>query len=399
MSTLRIRTPRAFAPLLSPSRYKGAYGGRGSGKSHFFAELTIENAILTPEYRQVCIREVQRSLEQSVKRLLEDKIKALNVGAYFTVLDSQIRTKNGGLIIFQGMQNHTAESIKSLEGYHVAWVEEAQSLSEKSLRLLRPTLRRPGSELWFSWNPNQPTDPVDRLLRNNPPDDATIVDVNWKDNPWFPVELKRELAFDFRVDPDAAEHIWNGGYWQKSDAQVLHGKWYIDSFTPEDHWDGPYYGADWGFSNDPTVLVKLWIDVPNNRLFIEYEAWGLGVDVGPDTSRLFREVPGAECGLIRADNSRPETISAQKKEGWNVIPAPKWSGSIEDGVGHLRSYDEIVIHTRCRHTASQARLYSHKVDRLTGDVLRDIEDKHNDTWDAVRYALSPLIRQRNWRPL
>ncbi len=153
--------PAAFAavfrPLLQRSRYKGAYGGRGSGKSHVFAELLVRRCFEGP-VRAVCIREVQRSLDQSVKRLIEDKIQALGLGAAFTVQAERILGPSGAgdsRIIFQGMQNHTAESIKSLEGYDIAWVEEAQALSKRSLDLLRPTLRKPGSELWFSWNPTR----------------------------------------------------------------------------------------------------------------------------------------------------------------------------------------------------------------------------------------------------
>ena len=126
-----------------------------------------------------------KTLNQSVKKLLELKIEALGVGSMFEVQESVIKTPHGGLIIFQGMQNHTADSIKSLEGYDIAWVEEAQTLSQRSLDLLRPTIRKPGSELWFSWNPNLEGDPVDKLLRgDNPPPGSIVVQANYKDNPF-----------------------------------------------------------------------------------------------------------------------------------------------------------------------------------------------------------------------
>jgi phage terminase large subunit len=164
-STLRIETPRWAVPLFQPARYKAAHGGRGSGKSHFFAEMLIEEHIMNPNRRTVCVREVQKSLAQSVKRLLEDKIEKLGVQSAFIVQETVIKSAHGsGMIIFQGMQNHTSDSIKSLEGYDCAWVEEAQSLSQRSLDLLRPTIRKEGSELWFTWNPSQDTDPVDQLL-------------------------------------------------------------------------------------------------------------------------------------------------------------------------------------------------------------------------------------------
>ena len=150
---LQIDTPRAFLPLLQPSRYKGAHGGRGSGKSYFFAELLVERCLMQKTHA-VCIREIQKSLNQSVKKLIEEKIEVLGVAKYFEVQESLIKGKNGSLIIFQGMQNHTADTIKSLQGYDIAWVEEAQSLSARSLELLRPTIRKEGSEIWFSWNPD-----------------------------------------------------------------------------------------------------------------------------------------------------------------------------------------------------------------------------------------------------
>ena len=202
------------------------WGGRGSGKSHFFASRVIARCV-GAKTNVVCVREIQKSLKQSVKKLIETKIETLGVGSHFEVLESEIRAPHGGLIMFQGMQDHTAESIKSLEDFDVAWVEEAQSLSLTSLTLLRPTLRKPGSELWFSWNPRHKTDPVDRLLRGDkPPTGAQIVRANWSDNPWFPAELEQERQDDQRDRPDQYDHIWEGGY-----AKVTEGAYYAASLT------------------------------------------------------------------------------------------------------------------------------------------------------------------------
>lgn len=213
MTPLRIETPRVFAPLLKPARYLGVWGGRGSGKSHFFAEALVERCILHPGTRAVCVREVQKSLKDSVKRLIEDKIEALGVADRFSVLNAEIKTPGGGLIAFQGMQDHTSETIKSLEGFTVAWVEEAQTLSARSLEMLRPTIRAPGSSLWFSWNPRNAGDPVDAFLRREkPPEDAIIVRANYGDNPFFPRELEMERLDDMAHRPDRYGHIWLGEY-------------------------------------------------------------------------------------------------------------------------------------------------------------------------------------------
>jgi len=209
--TLRVEVPRKLKPLLANKRYKGAHGGRGGAKSHFFAEQVILRAYMSPT-RIVCIREVQNSIKDSVKQLLIDKINKFGLMPSFEVLDTEIRGPNGSLIVFKGMQSYNASNIKSLEGYDIAWVEEAQTLSGHSLDLLRPTLRKEGSELWFSWNPRFKTDPVDMFFRKNPPEDAVCVQINWSDNPWFPDVLRKEMLHDFAVDEDKAEHIWNGAY-------------------------------------------------------------------------------------------------------------------------------------------------------------------------------------------
>ena len=211
MSILRVEVPRKLKPLLAPRRYKGAYGGRGGAKSHFFAEQIIVQCLIKPT-RVVCIREVQNSIKDSVRQLLIDKIEKLGLLQTFDVLESEIRGPGGSQIVFKGMQSYNAANIKSLEGYDIAWVEEAQTLSQHSLDLLRPTLRKNGSELWFSWNPRFKTDPVDQFFRKNPPDDAVSVLINWRDNPWFPDVLRKEMEHDFATDPDKAEHIWNGAY-------------------------------------------------------------------------------------------------------------------------------------------------------------------------------------------
>jgi phage terminase large subunit len=220
LSTLQIKTPRVFLPLLNPARYKGAWGGRSSGKSHFFAEMLVERMIMQPT-RAVCIREIQKSIKESVKRLIEDKIEAMGVQQYFDVVETEIRCKNGGNISFVGMQNHTAQSIKSLEGYDIAWVEEAQTLSDFSLKLLRPTIRKDGSELWFSWNPDDAEGAVDALLRGaNAIPDAIVVEANYMDNPFCPDAMKQEAQQDKERDYDEYLHVWMGHYKRTLDGAV-----------------------------------------------------------------------------------------------------------------------------------------------------------------------------------
>lgn len=378
---LVIETPRVFLPLLGPARYKGAHGGRGSGKSHFFGEMAVERSVLE-KTDIVCVRERQKSLNQSVKKLLESKIQSLNAGYYFDVQDAVIKSTLGGRIIFEGMANHTAESIKSLEGYDIAWVEEAQTLSQKSLDMLRPTIRKPGSELWFSWNPRHATDPVDVLLRGgNPPPDAMVVQANYADNPWFPDVLRKEMEYDRARDPDKYSHIWLGAYQQSSEARVFRN-WRIEEFERP---PGTIFrlGADWGFSVDPSVLVRC--SVEGNALYVDYEAYQVGCEI-VNLPELFMGVPDAEKWPITADSARPETISHMRANGFPKMQAAvKGPNSVAEGVQFLQSFD-IIVHPRCVHTIDELSLYRYKTDPLTDQVLPILEDKDNHVIDAVRYA-------------
>ena len=384
---LVIETPRTFVPLLSPSRYKGVHGGRGSGKSHFFAEHLIERCIAS-KTDAVCIRENQKSLDQSVKKLLEAKIQALNAGAYFEVQDAKIKARNGGLIIFQGMQNHTAESIKSLEGYDIAWVEEAQTLTQKSLDMLRPTIRKPDSELWFSWNPRFASDPVDSLLRGDvPPPEAVVIEANYGDNPWFPAVLQMEMEYDRGRDAEKYAHVWLGQYQTNSEARVFKN-WRIEEFDAP---DGVTFrlGADWGFSIDPSVLMRCYI--VGRNLYVDHEAYQVGCEI-VNLPALFMSVPEAEKWPMVADSARPETISHMRQNGFpRILAAVKGARSLEEGVEWLKSFD-IIVHPRCQHLIDELSLYSYKTDPQTGQVLPVLADKDNHCIDALRYACEGVRR-------
>ena len=251
MSILRIETPRVFAPLLQPARYKGAHGGRGSGKSHFFGELLVEECQAEKGTLAVCIREVQKTLAQSSKRLIEAKIQTLGVGQGFKVFNDKIQTPGDGIIIFQGMQDHTAESIKSLEGFRIADVEEAQTLSARSLTLLRPTIRAPGSQIWFRWNPRRKLDAVDQFLRVKKPSSAIVVEANWRDNPFWSDELEAERLLDAVLYPDQYDHIWDGGY-----AKAHEGAYYAKALS-----EAKAKGRIGNVSQDPLMTVRAFWDI------------------------------------------------------------------------------------------------------------------------------------------
>lgn len=409
---LRKNIPPVFTPLFQSARYKGAYGGRGSAKSWTFAAMVLLRAIETHGLRVVCVREVQKSLGQSVKRLLEDTIQRYDLGSRFRVLVNHIETPGDGVIIFQGMQDHTAESIKSLEGFDIAWVEEAQALSARSLELLRPTLRKPNSELWFSWNPRRASDPVDNFFRSGEqPPNSVLVKANFRDNPYLPKVLQDELDWDQRRDIEKFNHIWLGEYERHSEARVFKN-WRVEEFeTPVNAQF--VLGGDWGFSIDPTVLFRGF--VVDRRLYIDHEVYKVGCEID-HTPALFDSLackkshihdytyvatgqpnPGqCDCFArkwpIIADSARPETISYMQRHGYpRITGARKGQGSVEEGINFLKNYD-IIVHPRCPHAVDELTMYSYKTHPLTGEIIPVLDDKKNHVIDAIRYAAESLRR-------
>jgi phage terminase large subunit len=394
---LRIPVPEIFAPLIKPCTYKGAKGGRGSGKSHFFAEWLVVQCLLG-HTRAACLREIQDSIKDSVKQLIEDKIQALGLASRFNITEREIVGPNESLFIFRGLQNHTATSIKSLEGFNRAFVEEAQTISQKSLDLLYPTFRDDGTELYFAWNPTHEKDPVERFFRENEGDpDFICVQANFRDNPWFPDKLRKDMLRDQQRDPDKYAHVWLGKYQRSSEARVFRN-WKVEEFdTPKDA--RYYFGADWGFAVDPTVLVRCWIK--DRVLYVDQEAWQVGCEIDR-TPALFDKIPGSRQWPIKADSSNPQSISYMARQGFrNITPAVKGPGSVEEGIEFLKGYD-IVVHPRCKHVIDELSTYSYEVDRKTDEVLPKLADKKNHTIDSLRYALEgvrrapPVLAVRNY---
>ena len=387
---ITIDLPEAFEGLFQPSRYKCYYGGRGSGKSHSVASGLIYLAFVSERpLRIACYREIQKSIRDSSKRLLDDKISQMGLSWFFESTQNEIRGKNGSLFIFGGLRSNP-EAVKSTEGLDIAWIEEAATVSQTSLDILVPTLRKPGSELWFTYNPRFATDPVDKMFRGGePPPNAIIRKVNYNDNEFFPDVLRDEMEWDKRRDPDKYKHIWLGEYQSNSEARVFNN-WRIgdhDEFihAPDTRY---YFGADWGFSVDPTVLVRCYLD--GRTLYVDREVYKVGCEIDA-TPALFDKIPGCRKWPIRADSARPETISYMQRQGFNIVSALKGAGSVEDGVEFLKSHD-IVVHPDCQHTIDELSLYSYKVDKLTNEVLPVLEDKSNHVIDALRYALEGARR-------
>ena len=384
--------PERFQSLFKPSRYKDFHGGRGSGKSVNVARALVLQAYENKK-RILCCREIQNTIRDSVHKLLSDQIEQMGLSAWFEVTQSAIRGLNGSEFIFKGLR-FDVQGIKSTEGIDVCWVEEAQTVSENSWSILIPTIRKEGSEIWLTWNPLEENSPTYQRFIENPPPDCISVEVNYYDNPYFPDVLRQEMEWLKQKDFAAYEHVWLGKPLTITDAVIFKGHYTVESF-PDDLWQKAerlHFGADFGFANDPSTLVRCFI--LDNKLYIDREAYGVGIEIN-ELPAFYDSVPESRKWQIWADNARPETISYLKKQGgFRIAGADKWKGSVEDGIAHLRGFDKIVIHERCKHAAEEARLYRYKTDKTTNEILPVVEDANNHIWDAVRYSLNGYIKHK-----
>lgn len=399
MSTARIELPPKLIPVFTgDARYRCAHGGRGSGKTRGFALMSAVRAYMFAQQGVsgtiLCGREFMNSLEDSSMEEVKQAIRDTPwLNGYFEIGERFIRTKNRLVdYTFCGLR-HNLDSIKSKARILIAWVDEAEGVSETAWQKLLPTVREEGSEVWVTWNPELDGSPVDNRFRKKLPESCNVVELNYSDNPWFPEVLDLERRSDYsRLDPQTYAWVWDGAYRENSDAQVFSGKYRIAEFEPDKDWDGPYDGLDFGFAQDPTAAVRCWVHA--DCLWIERESGKIGLELDDTADHVSRDIPDiGQRRPVRADNARPESISYLKRHGLPSMEAvQKWSGSVEDGISHMRSYREIVIHARCKETQREFRMYSYKVDRLSGDIKSDVVDAWNHYIDAIRYALNPMIQ-------
>ena len=392
MSDVRLTIPGEFDAFLDHHRFKVAYGGRAGMRSWTIAQLLIYRAVKGRELI-LCAREFQTSMRDSAHRLIKAQIERLGLDAEFEIQRDIIKAKrSGSQFIFKGL-HHNITEVKSTEGVTVAWVEEAENVSAESWDVLIPTVRAPGSEIWLSFNPGDEDAPTyQRFVVNSQPDQVTVFTtyLDTKERGWLPAEILQQAEFDRVNEPDRYEWVWMGKPRRISNSRIF-SRWRVSDFqTPYDA--RFFHGADWGFSQDPTVLIRAF--VRDNTLWIDREAYGRGVEM-QELPDLFDSIgESARKWPIPSDNARPETIAYMQRAGFDCYGAAKWPGSIEDGIEYIKSFNEIVIHERCTHMADEARLYSYKVDKRSGEVLPVVLDAHNHCWDALRYALSNEIRDR-----
>lgn len=405
-TSLVLDRAHCFSDLYYRSaRYKVYWGGRASGKSWAVAEALIRKALVMP-IRVLCTREFQVTIKDSSHRILKDTITRLGLDAWFRVTVEGIRSHCGAEFIFKGLHNNE-QGIKSTEAIDICWVEEAQTVSALSWRTLVPTIRKPGAEIWITYNLIEEEDATHQMFVVNERPNSIIHKVNYDANPYFPEVLREDMEHDKKVDYHLYEHIWLGMPLKISNAVVFSGKYRVADFDEahlrECHTDGTLrYGLDFGFAQDPAALIRFFPvekDVDGKRrLYITHEAYGTGVELD-EMPEWMDSVPGVREWPIKADAARPETISYLRRKGFTVSAAEKWEGCVKDGITHLRGFDEIIIHPRCPNMAREARLYRYKVDKKQADehgnpqVLPIIVDAHNHTWDAVRYGCDGYIQR------
>lgn len=407
MTAIDIQIPPKLIPLFTDNnlRYLVSKGGRGSGKTRTFALMTaIKGYMFAEENRNgviLCAREHLNSLSDSSMEEIKQAIRSVPfLESYYELGENFIRTKNRRVsYVFAGLR-HNLDSIKSKARILLCWIDEAEGVSEVAYRKLLPTVREENSQVYITYNPEKRNSPTNvRFGKPTMTDDNGIIigrciEMNFTDNPWFPEVLDIERRRDKDNQDDSTYRwIWEGAYLEMSDSQIFRNKYEIKDFDPDyENWDGPYFGLDFGFAQDPTAAIKCWIH--GDCIWIERECGRIGLELDDTVSYIEKAMPDVGKYPIWADCARPESISHLKKKGLpRIKPVEKGKGSVEDGLEHIKSYKRVYIHSRCKETLSEFREYAYKKDRLTDEVLPIIVDKHNHYIDALRYALEKIMKR------
>lgn len=381
-------------PIFDKSnRYCVIYGGRGSGKSHNVA-LTLLIQSMREQCLILCSRQFQTSITDSVYSLFKQLIDFHDINHFFHITQNEIRVINGSKFIFKGLQN--TDNIKSLAGATHLWIEEGDSVLEQSWIDIKPSIRANGSQIIVTFNPKNADDCIYRdFVLEETEENAYVCKINWDDNEYLPQTLNDERLADLkkysaRGELNTYRHIWEGEIFLNSEAQVMNGVWSVEEFDePRDV--SPYYGLDFGYSNDPTAAIRCYVH--DNILYITDELYGRKIEIDQIGKLCEKNIPDFKRNKIIADSSAPSTISFMRRQGYNIVGAIKGKGSIEDGIAFIRAFRGVVIHPRCRGTINEFIKYSYKVDKHSGDVTANIIDANNHAIDAIRYAVERIMRR------
>lgn len=363
------------------------YGGRGGMKSWQIARGLLLRGLKGNELI-LCAREFQNSIGDSVLKLLEEQMYMMGIQDLYEVQRNSIISKiNKTRFIFKGLKRNI-NSIKSTEGITICWVEEAQVVCQDSWDILTPTIRMENSQIIASFNPYLEADPTYVRYVADPIPNLFIRKVNHDSNPFFPEVLRKEMAWDKNHDNEKYLHIWEGVPLKRLESLVFKN-YRIDGNIGPGEKDIIRFGADFGFSNDPSTLLRVWVDDEKREIYVDYEAYGVGIEID-HMPGVYGKIPQSKKWLITADCARPETISFLKRKGFKVKGTKKGKGSVEEGVEFLKSYT-IIVHPRCKELIAELGLYCYKTDPMTGEILPVLVDKDNHCIDALRYALEALV--------
>lgn len=382
-----LRLPKVFYQFLEPAPFKISWGGRGGAKSYSIAKLLVYIGF-DQKKRILCAREYQNTLKESAKALIEEQITELGLSWFYTITEAGIFGLNGTEFMFKGLRLNVG-SLNSMVGIDICWLEEGQFNTKASIDALLPTIRKKGSEIWVSMNPNKKTDVLyEMFLTGSPPAGSIIINVNYYDNPWFhettlPAQMERMRL----REPGKFRHVWLGELETRSDALVF-SNWRTGEI------DIPlgmraFYGADWGYAIHPTVLTRAFVFTDTNELYIANEAYKFKCEI-TDLTALFLEVPGSRFGNITADSARPELIAHMRKENWRIHPSIKGKNSVLEGVEFMKAFD-IVVSPNCPKTIGEFETYTYDVDK-DGVILDNIVDENNHCIDSIRYGIEARRR-------
>lgn len=398
MTALRIKLPQLVAEnFAKQATFRVFKGGRGSGKTRSLALMSAVYVMrLAMEGREgvwLCGREHLNSLEESSLEEIKAAIRSdPMLEAFFELGEKYVRTKCRRIsFAFAGLR-HNLDSLKSKARILGAWIDEAESVSEVAWRKLLPTVREKGAEIWISYNPESPESATHKRFIENDATGCIITTINWRDNPWWDDSgLEVQRLDDNRLRPDTYDHIWEGAFLTMTDAQVFARKYAVEDFTPEAHWSGPYQGVDFGFAQDPTTAVRCYVF--DGDLYISDACGKVGLELDDTSQFITDRLTHFDRYATRADSARPESISYLARNGLpKMVGVKKWPGSVADGIEFMKSFGRIVVHPSCTEVAREFRLYSYKIDRLSGDIMPVIVDDHNHYIDAIRYALTPIMK-------
>ena len=400
MSHSSIQLPSKLRPLFDPMRYKVLWGGRGSGKSWGVAIALLVIASQKPT-RVLCARELQNSLDESVHKLLSDQIVAMGLSSFYTVLRDCIRGINGSEFIFEGLRHNTPK-IKSMEGVDICWVEEAEKVTETSWSTLVPTIRKEGSEIWATFNPNHPDDATWQRFVAHPQPDSWVVNVNWSDNPWFPDVLRREMEHLKATDFEEAEFIWEGKFRQFTDGSI-YKKEIIearrDGRTNLSVYDValPVITA-WDLGvGDATVIWFAQIHRNEVRLIDYYEQSGEGLPhyakVLADKGYLYGDHWAPHDIAVRELGSGLSRLEVARSLGINFRIAPRQS--LEDGIHAVRlTLPRMWFDKKVEKAVTSLSMYRRELNNSTGEYRSTpVHDGHSHCADGLRYLCLSIREQ------